>query len=335
MMFKSTLIASASAVAALLALSTVPAMAESSVPSSAAAPTGLAHAQAGYYHLKVGEFDVIALSDGSIPIPPLDLLTNAKPGQVKALLADSYQDSKVDASVNAFLIKAGQRLILVDTGAGELYGPTLNKLGASLLAAGVRPEQITDILITHIHTDHSGGLMDGKRMVFPNALVHMDKKEADYWLSPANRAKAPASAQRLFDQAQLKVQPYVAAGKVKTFEGSTELFPGIRSIASYGHTPGHSFYALESQGRKLVFWGDLLHVAEVQMPAPEVTIVFDTNAPAAAATRAAAFADAAKGRYWVAGAHLSFPGVGHLRADGAGYRWVPMAYANDHVVPAP
>lgn len=130
------------------------------------------------------------------------------------------------------------------------------------------------------------------------------------------------------------MKPYVDSGRVTTFSGATQLFPGIRSIPSPGHTPGHSFYALESKGEKLVFWGDLLHVAEVQLPNPGVTIVFDVDPAAAAAQRKHAFADALKGRYWVAGDHVAFPGVGHLRADGDGYRWVPMPYVNDYYVPA-
>lgn len=286
--------------------------------------------QAGYYHFKIGDVEVAALSDGTLPLPTLQLLTNAKPGEVASRLADAYQATDVDTSVNAYLIRAGDRLVLMDTGTGELFGPTLNKLEASLKAAGVTPEQVTDILITHIHSDHTGGLMDGKRMVFPHATVHIEQKEVAYWLNAGNRAKALEGAKKFFDEASAKVQPYVDAGRVKTFSGATEVLPGIRTIPAPGHTPGHTFYSLESKGQKLVFWGDVVHVADVQMPDPAVTIVFDVDPAAAAATRKKAFADAAEGRYWVAADHISFPGVGHLGRDGQGYRWVPMTYVNDH-----
>lgn len=314
------------AIAAALAPVAGPALAEGvNTPS-----TKISQFQAGYYHFKIGDVEVVALSDGTLPIPANKLLTNVRAGEVASRLAQTYQSTDVEASINAYLIKAGDRLIMVDAGTGELYGPTLNKLSASLKAAGYLPEQITDILITHIHTDHTGGLMDGQRMVFPNATVHIERKEVDYWLNPERRMQAPESTRKYFDEASAKVQPYLNAGKVKTFSGETVLFPGIRSIPAPGHTPGHTLYALESKGEKLVFWGDLLHIAEVQLPRPDVTIIFDVDPEAAAATRKQVIADAVKGRYWIAGDHVSFPGVGHVQVDGDGYRWIPMTYINDY-----
>lgn len=296
---------------------------------TAAARPGIGHVQAGYQHIRIGDADVIALSDGTLPIPADQLLANVRPGEVAARLARTYQDTAVQASVNAFLIKTGERLVLVDAGTGELYGPSLDKLGASLAAAGYRPEQVTDILVTHIHTDHTGGLMDGSRMVFPNAMLHIERREVDYWLDPQRRAAAPAATRKYFDEALAKVQPYVDAGKVRTFDGATTLLPGIRSLPAPGHTPGHTLYVLESGTEKLVFLGDLLHVAEVQLARPEVTIVFDVDPAAAVAARKKALADALAGRYWVAADHVSFPGVGHVQADGEGYRWIPATYVND------
>jgi glyoxylase-like metal-dependent hydrolase (beta-lactamase superfamily II) len=285
--------------------------------------------QAGYQHFMIGDVQVIALSDGTLPIPADKLLTNVKPGEVAMRLAHTYQTPSVDASVNAFLIKAADRLIMVDAGTGELYGPSLNKLEASLKAAGYQPSQITDILITHIHTDHTGGLMRGREMVFPNATLHIERKEVDYWLNPERRSKAPASTRKYFDEAFAKVQPYVDAGKVKTFSGETQLFPGIKTIPAPGHTPGHTLYALESKGRKLVFWGDLVHVAEVQLPRPAVTIVFDVDPKAAATTRKRVLAEAHARGDMIAADHVAFPGIGHVQVDGEGYRWIPAPYVND------
>lgn len=289
----------------------------------------LSQSQAGYYRMQLGEFEVIALSDGTLQIPTTSLLTNTKPGEVEKLLSDAAQTTDVDESINAYLVKADGRLILIDAGTGLLFGPTLNKLEASLTAAGISAVQVTDILVTHIHTDHTGGLMDGTRTVFPNATVHMDRRELAYWLSAVNREQASAANKKYFEESVTKVKPYVDAGKVQAFDGTTQLFPGIRSIASPGHTPGHSFYEIQSKGEKLLFWGDLVHVADIQMPDPAVTIVFDVHPEQAALTRKRTFSDAAIGRYWIAGAHMTFPGIGHLRTDSQGYRWVPIPYIND------
>jgi glyoxylase-like metal-dependent hydrolase (beta-lactamase superfamily II) len=295
-----------------------------------AQPTRVDHVQAGYQHVKIGAVDVITLSDGTLPIPADKLLINVKPGEVAATLARTYQSTDVDASINTFLMQLGDRLVMVDAGTGELFGPKLNKLGASMRAAGYKPEDVTDILITHIHTDHTGGLMDGSRMVFPNATLHIARQEVDYWLSAQQRARAPEAARKYFDEAALKVQPYVDAGKVQTFSGATQLFPGMRALPAPGHTPGHTFYSLESGDAKVVFVGDLLHVADVQLPRPDVTIAFDVDPAMAAATRKRALADAVAGRYWMAADHVAFPGIGHVQTDSKGYRWIPAPYINDY-----
>jgi len=293
-----------------------------------AATPKLSQSQAGYYRLKLGEVEVIALSDGSIGLDT-KLLQTPHRHKVDAALKMAHVASPLDTSVNAYLVKKAGRLMLVDAGTGVLFGPSLNKLPASLKAAGVEPEQITDVLVTHIHTDHTGGLMDGTRRVFANATIRLDQREVAFWLDPQNEAKAPDGMKPFFQQARASLQPYVEAGKVQAFNGATEIVPGLSSVPAPGHTPGHSFYRLDSQGQTLVFWGDVMHVAEVQFPDPSVTIAYDVDPKAAAEQRRRAFADAAERGYLVAPAHMSFPGVGYLRRDGRGYRWLPARYVND------
>jgi len=284
--------------------------------------------QSGYDHIMLGDFEIIALSDGTIP-QDLDKLLRTSPEKLNKLLALNFQKNPVEASVNAYLIRANNKLILIDAGTAELYGPTLGHLSESLKRAGYSPEQIDAVLVTHIHTDHTGGLMDGNRMVFPNATIYVSKAEANYWLSPESYKSAPEAMKKYFVEAVTKVGPYEKAGKLKTYDYGHELFPGITPIASPGHTPGHSFYAVESKGQKIVFWGDVIHSAAVQFPDPSVSIVYDVDPVAAVATRKKAFAEAAKDGYWVAGDHLSFPGIGHLRVNetGKGYVWIPINYS--------
>ena len=281
----------------------------------------------GFHRMMLGDFEITALSDGTVALPVDKLLTNTRPGQVDKALAAAFVKAPLETSVNAYLVNTGSQLVLVDTGAAGLFGPTLGKLLVNLKAAGYQPEQVDAVVITHMHADHVGGLMAGDKLAFPNATVHADKHDADFWLSQAKLDKASADAKGFFQGAMASLNPYVKAGKFKPFDGDTELVPGVRAQAARGHTPGHAIYVVESKGQKLVLWGDLMHVAAVQFAEPSVTIQFDTDSKAAATQRKKAYADAAKNGYWVAASHLAFPGIGHVRAEGKGYRFVPANYS--------
>jgi len=287
----------------------------------------LGKSQAGFWRLKVDGTEVIALSDGTFSIPTEVL--SGSPEHVARLMRAAWVKSPVDLSVNAFLIVGGERLILVDAGTGAHVTPAVGKLEASLAAAGYKPEQITDILVTHMHTDHIGGMTADGRRIFPNAVAHVNRAESDYWLNEANKQAAAAYHQPTFDMAKAKFGPYLEAGKVSLFDGETALCPGIRSLPSPGHTPGHSFYVLESGGEKLVFWGDIVHIGEVQFPDPNMSIRFDSDPTASVARRKLAFAQAAGEGYLVACAHINFPGAGRLAKAGSGYRFIPMPYVDD------
>ena len=289
----------------------------------------LAKGQApGWYRMSLGKFEVTALSDGTVALPVDKLLSNVKPDVVNSLLAKAYQKAPLETSVNGYLINTGSKLVLIDTGAAGLFGPTLGRLVANLKASGYTPEQVDEIYITHMHPDHVGGLVADGKLVFPNAVVRADTREGGFWLSQANLDNAPADNKGFFQGAMASLNPYVAAGKLKTFDGETELVPGIRAMPAAGHTPGHTIYVVESDGNKLVVWGDLMHVAAVQFAMPSVTIAFDSDPKAAAPARQKNYADAAEKGYFVAIAHVSFPGIGKLRADGKGYQWLPANYTS-------
>jgi glyoxylase-like metal-dependent hydrolase (beta-lactamase superfamily II) len=293
-------------------------------PALAAAPMAKTPAP-GYFRMMLGDFEITPLSDGTFDLP-VDQLLHQKPEQTRAALARSFLKVPLETSDNAYLVNTGSKLVLIDTGAGALFGPTVGKLLANLKAAGYQPQQVDEIYITHMHGDHIGGLTSNGQPVFPNATVRAAKQEADLWLSEKNMNKAPADEKGDFQGAQSMLTPYVKAGKFKPFEGNVELVPGVRANAAHGHTPGHTTYVVESRGQKLVLVGDLMHVAPVQMENPEVTIAFDSDEKAAAAARKKEFDAAAKGGYLIGGAHLQFPGIGHLRSEGKGYRWIPVNF---------
>lgn len=296
-----------------------------SVAAQAAAPMVKTQGP-GYFRMMLGDFEITALNDGTVMLPMGDLLTNTTKAKVDAALAHSFLTDPTETSFNAFLVNTGEKLVLIDTGAGKLFGPTLGRMLSALKASGYQPEQVDEIYITHFHGDHIGGLTAGDARAFPNAVVRAHQKEADFWLSKANMDAAPKDRKDSFTAVMGQINPYITAGKFKPFDGAVELVSGVRAVPAPGHTPGHSIYVVESKGQKLVLWGDLMHCAVVQFPDPSVTIKFDSDTKAAEAERRKAYADAAKNGFWVAGAHLSFPGIGHLRAAGSGYTFIPVNY---------
>ena len=312
---------------ALTAALAVTAMGMGAVGAAHAAAPMVKTSAPGYYRMMLGDFEVTALSDGTVNLPVDKLLTNTTPAKVNKALTKAYQSAPLETSVNGYLINTGSKLVLIDTGAAKLFGPTLGDLAANLKAAGYQPEQVDEVYITHMHPDHVGGLMDGDKLAFPNATIRADKHDADFWLSQANLDKAPADSKGFFQGAMASLNPYVKANRFSAFDGNTDLIPGIKAMASHGHTAGHSTYVVESKGQKLVLWGDLIHVAAVQFDDPSVTIAFDSESKAAAVQRKAAYADAAKGGYIVGAAHLAFPGLGRVRANGKAYTWVPLNYS--------
>lgn len=309
---------------ALRALAAAALAAVAASPALAAAPMAKTPAP-GYFRLMLGQFEVTPLSDGTVDLP-VDKLLSDKAEKTQATLAKSFLKAPLETSDNAFLVNTGKKLILVDTGAGVLFGPTLGKLLANMKAAGYTPEQVDEVYLTHFHSDHLGGLTSSAKPAFPNAVVRASKAEADHWLSQANMDKALADGKDTFKNAMAALDPYVKAGRFKTFEGDVEVSPGFRALGGHGHTPGHTTFVVESGGQKMMLIGDLIHVAAVQFENPAVTIGFDGDQKAAAAARKKLFDMAAKDGALVGGAHLQFPGLGHLRAEGKGYRFVPVNY---------
>lgn len=303
----------------------------SSLPTLAVAAAPQVKTQApGYYRTMLGDFEITALSDGTVDLP-MDKLLNEPAAKTTAALKRSFLGLPTETSDNAYLINTGKRLILVDTGAGVFFGPTLGKLSANLKAAGYLPEQIDDVFITHMHPDHIGGLIEADAAVFKNATIHANQRDADFWLAQASldHAAANSSEAQFLNDAMAAFKPYVASGKFQPFQSNGEIVPGVTALTSYGHTAGHTSYLIESKGQKLMITGDLIHVGAVQFDAPSVTIDFDTDKKAAASARATVFSEAARQGALVAAAHISFPGLGHLRAQGAAWVWVPLNYSTE------
>jgi glyoxylase-like metal-dependent hydrolase (beta-lactamase superfamily II) len=295
-------------------------------PSFANAPIVKKQAP-GFYHFMLGDFEVTVLSDGSNMLPAAKLL-HGKPAQIEAALKRGFLPDVVETAHNSFLVNTGKKLVLIDAGAGSLLGPGAGHLASNLREAGYQPEQVDEVFLTHLHADHVGGLMTGTDLTFPNAIVRVNKRDADYWFSETNMEAAPADAKRFFQAAIASLTPCMRAGRLVFFEGDVDLVAGIRAQSAYGHTPGHSMFMVESKDQKLLVWGDIVHVAAVQFDDPAVTIGYDVDVAAAGREHWRQFADAADHGYLIGGAHIPFPGLGHVRRDGEKvYTYVPLNYS--------
>ena len=264
-----------------------------------------------------GEFTVTAVSDGVLNSTHDVILGIDKAGSER-LTGISY-GQPVPLDVNCFLIRHRGRLILSDAGSGHTISPTLGKLPQNLRTIGVAPETIDLIMLTHLHPDHSLGLMDeAGNAAFPKAELIMHKVEAAFWL---DRAAQPGDSERV--TRNTKAQRTVTApyrDRIRRIEDG-EVLPGITAMLRPGHTPGHTNWLIQSGGERILIWGDIVHLASVQMPHPEATLVFDVEPMLARASRERVLESAASENLIVAGAHLPFPGFGRIERAEKGFQF--------------
>ncbi|MDR3349276.1 MAG: MBL fold metallo-hydrolase [Acidaminococcales bacterium] len=250
--------------------------------------------------MDLGGIKIILLSEGDRSGDSSILLNAADDDKRRYLPGGAFP-----SAVNAFLVKTGGKTVLIDTGYGR-------ELFRNLRAAGVSPEDVDAVLLTHMHGDHIGGLLREGQVAFPNADIYVADRELDYW-------KDKSAAEKL--------KPY--GGRVKTFAPgeldrsaaggarAESLFAGIYPIAAYGHTPGHTMYLVQNGGAegKCLIWGDIAHAMAIQMPLPGVAVTYDVDPAQAVKTRKAVLEWAAAQGAFVAGMHIAFPGIGKIQTS--------------------
>ena len=280
----------------------------------------------GVYHRRLGEWLVSAVSDGYVD-PPVDAVRGITAAEADAMLVHATGSPAVRIGVNMFALRGAGRTILVDAGSGTTMGPSCGRLPDNLAAAGIDPADIDTILLTHVHPDHSNGLTsDEGTALFPRAEIVVHADEMAHWFSDAAMAVATErSRSRYFAAARFRLAPY--RDRIRTFS-TGEVLPGIVAVPCPGHTPGHCAYRIRSGAEDMIIWGDTVHVPELQVPRPDVTMLFDHDGPAAAASRIAIFEMAVQEGLVVAGMHLHFPGFARLIHEPQGYRLQaePWAY---------
>ena len=273
------------------------ALAQTPVPAPAAART-----------FKLGAFTVTALRDAQFEAPNNAKIfgVNAGPEAVgKVLAAAGAPTDKVTLSVDALLVKTPHHLVLLDTGLGpDAHGVLMD----SLAKAGVSPAEVTDVLITHSHGDHVGGLAtaDGKP-AFPNAKVRMSAKEWAWMQSQAGAKKLVS----------------IISSQIQTFEPGKPVLPGVTPVAIDGHTPGHVGYEIVSKGHRLLDIGDTAHSSILSLAKPDWVMGFDSDAAVGAASRRTTLTRLSKAHELIFAPHFPFPGIGRIETKGEGFSWRP------------
>lgn len=289
--------------------------------SAQAAGVQLAAAQ----RIPLGDMTVTALSDGFIVLDATVLNGIDGEGFADAARAAFLDpDRAVRGAVNAYAVQTGNDTILIDTGAGGLFGPTLGNLPQNLAAAGIDPASVSRLVITHLHGDHFGGAGADGAKAFPNAHMVLSETEHGFWTSEDVKMGAPEGMRPFFDMAVAAVAPY--ADSLDLVGDGAEIAPGLTFDHLPGHTPGHNGVLLSSGDASLLIWADIVHVPHVQFAQPDVTIAFDTDPDLARETRVKVLDRAVADRLAIAGMHLPFPGVGHVEKTGEGYRFVPVGW---------
>jgi len=268
----------------------------------------------GWFTLRAAGATIHAISDGT-GVQSIELAL-APPETVAGCIRRSFlSPDTLESYRNVFLIETAGRRILVDTG----YGTPKGKAAQRLAEAGVKPESVTDILITHCHGDHISGLLSDGRCAFPKAVVWVAKADLEFFRSKAPKEAVRQSTDRAF-------APYFARGAVRFFSDGEQILPGIRAGLHPGHTPGHTYFEMSEQGQSIVFAGDVAHMAALQFARPDISVRYDMQPDQAAREREALFASASDSGVLIAGAHLPFPGIGHVRREAQGFSFIPVPF---------
>jgi glyoxylase-like metal-dependent hydrolase (beta-lactamase superfamily II) len=281
--------------------------------------------QVGFRKQKLGDMEIIALNDGVARRPlAAEFVRNAPLDQVQAALKEQNLPTEyIDIPFTAFLIVAGNRRILMDTGFADNGGPTNGRLMANLNAAGFKAEDIDTVVISHYHGDHINGVRNkAGELVFPKAKVMVPTVEHAFWMDDA---RLQNEAQKGNANNVRRVFGNMPADTLMQFEPGKDLFPGIKSMAAFGHTPGHTLFTVESKGEKFAYVADLTNIPQLFARNPDWQIQFDMNADAARDVRRKTFEMIIAEKMMVGGYHFPFPAFGKLDKLGNGYDFKPVA----------
>lgn len=259
------------------------------------------------FKYKVGNYEVILLSEGQNQGNPGILI-----GATPEMLQETMPNGSYPTAVNAFLVKTPNHNYLIDTGFGR-------NLPDNLKAFNVAPENVNTLILTHMHGDHIGGMIKDGKNVFPNAKVQLSDVEHTYWTSDAEMNKLPEDRRKSFQGPRNALKAYANKIElVKAEEIGEKSGNGIFFIKAYGHTPGHIGCLVKSGNEQLLIWADLAHAMAIQMPYPQIAVTYDTYPDMAVKSRKKILEYVSKHNIPIAGMHIPYPSIGHVKANGKG-----------------
>ncbi len=278
----------------------------------------------GVYRFKVGAFEATVISDGPLIMgpPQADVFVGlSKDDFIKALNDNYLPSDSLALEQNMLLLNTGDRLVLFDTGAGssKMMGPHSGKLLANLKAAGVEPQDVDAVILTHPHGDHCWGLMsDGGERNFPNAQIHMTQADLEFWTDEANGGNIDLMKAQI---AGARKHLLSNRDRIVFVKHGQEVVPGVQAIATPGHTVGHTSYMITSQGKSLCNVGDAAHHHIISSQYPRLPFAYDTDGKQAIASRLKLFDMLASEKIPLLTYHFPWPGVGYLAKQGDAYRY--------------
>ncbi|RAJ08794.1 glyoxylase-like metal-dependent hydrolase (beta-lactamase superfamily II) [Chitinophaga skermanii] len=285
-----------------------------------------------YHKFKLGDLSLTIITDGYIRLAPIQPnFPNGSERAEHALLEQSFRSTKaMDLSMNILLIQKGKEFILIDTGTGGSFGEASGWMLQSMADAGIQKEAVTQIIISHAHPDHIGGLVKDGQLVFPNAQVHLSRIEHAFWMA----AEQDFSKSKFQDKKLLKTFTQNTQQVIRTlgnrlhlFENGTQLWDCVQLEIAPGHTPGHTITHIFSANERIVHLADLIHSDILSVQHPEWGFNGDTDLELATRTRRAVLAKLTASKTPIFAYHLPWPGTGHVRSKGTTFEWVPEVFA--------
>ena len=283
-----------------------------------------------FRRVKLGGFEVTTVADGYAAVPKVHPIfgNNQKAEDVSAhMQANFLPGNKMAIPFTPVVVNTGNELVLFDAGNGSGRGPTRGHLVKSLAAAGFKPEQIDVVVITHFHPDHIGGIMSDGKPTFPNARYVTAEAEYNFWTSDKVQGSSDKRMQGRVKLVNAQVKP--VADKMTFLKDGGDVVSGITAVSTFGHTPGHMAYNIESNSQRLVIWADACNHYVASLQKPEWHVIFDMDKTAAIASRKKILGMVAADKVPATGYHMPVPAIGYVEQQGDAFRWVAHSYQLD------